>query len=227
MGLTDYISRNPHGAGKPISIYYEDFVIAQIDAIIKTINVIRQRGRPRGFPTLESYDSKTSNTTTVIKRPIGRPRQLSLQSRDDSEVKVPGAQSHKTKTKAVQKQHDYSLRRQQINPNLENRVTKNDVIEQKVTQQAISKSHLPINTNTNQLITQKQNSSEMQAEQDPTQNTPPKNLGKSTLSFTIHYVPEPQQGRQNTIRHNTGQCNQRRIQFDSDSSNDKQGQRPE
>ena len=35
MGLTDYISRNPHGAAKPISMYDEDFVIAQIDAIVK------------------------------------------------------------------------------------------------------------------------------------------------------------------------------------------------
>ena len=52
MGLTDYISRNPHGAAKPISMYDEDFVIAQIDAIVKTINAIRQRGRPRKFPIL-------------------------------------------------------------------------------------------------------------------------------------------------------------------------------
>ena len=75
MGLTDYISRNPHGAAKPISMYDEDFVIAQIDAIDKTINVIRQRDRPRKFPKLESHDdSKTSNTTTVTKRPRRRPK---------------------------------------------------------------------------------------------------------------------------------------------------------
>ena len=69
MCLTDYISRNPHGAAKPISMYDEDFVIARIDAIVKTINAIRQRGRPRQSPLLESHDdSKISNTTTVIKR---------------------------------------------------------------------------------------------------------------------------------------------------------------
>ena len=153
MGLTYYLSRNPHGAAKPISIYDEDCKIAQVDAIIKTINVIRQRGKSRNLPILVSYDdSKTSNTPTVIKRPRGRLTQLSLQSRDDSKIKVPGAQSHKTKTKAVQKQHNYSLRRQQISPKLENRVTRNDLIEQKVKNQAIAKSHLPINTNTNQLI---------------------------------------------------------------------------
>ena len=121
MGLTDYISRYPHVAAKPISMYDEDFVIAQIDAIVKTINAIRQRSRPRKFPILESQDdSKTSNTTTVIIRQRGRPRKTPLESRDDSKIKVSRAQSHKTKTKVVQKQHNYNLRRQQFNPNLEN-----------------------------------------------------------------------------------------------------------
>ena len=61
-GLINYISRNQHGAAKPISMYDEDFVIAQIDAIVKTINAIRQRGRPQKFPNLELQDdSKPSN----------------------------------------------------------------------------------------------------------------------------------------------------------------------
>ena len=166
------------------------FVIAQIDAIVKTINSIRQRCRPRKFPILESHDdSKTSNTTTVIKRQKGRPRKSPLESWDDSKIKVPRAQSHKTKTKVVQKQHNYSLRRQQLNPNLENRVTRNDVIEQKVTQQAIANSHLPNNSNNNQLQTQKQNSSEMQADKGKTQNTPPKSPGKCPLSFRTYLSP--------------------------------------
>ena len=113
MGLTDYISRNSHGAARPISMYNEEFVIAQIGNIVKTINVIRQRGRPRKFLTLESHDdSNTSHTTTVIKRPRGRPRKLPLQLQYYSKINVPGAQSHKTKSRAVQKQHIYSLRRQ-------------------------------------------------------------------------------------------------------------------
>ena len=206
MGLTDYISRNPHGAAKPINMYDEDFVIAQIDAIVKTINAIRQRGRPRKFPILESHDdSKTSNTTTVIKRQRGRPRKTPLESRDDSKIKVPRAQSHKTKTKVVQKEHNYSLRRQHFNPNIENRVTRNDVIEQKVTQQTIAKSHLPNNSNNNQLLTQKQNSSEMQADKDEMQNTAPKSPGRCPLSFTTYLSPNkednhppPQQEEQTT-----------------------------
>ena len=34
MGLTDYISKNPHGAAKPTSKYGENFIKARIDAII-------------------------------------------------------------------------------------------------------------------------------------------------------------------------------------------------
>ena len=196
MGLTDYISRNPHGAAKPISMYDEDFVIAQIDAIVKAINAIRQRGRPRKFPTLESHDgSKTSNITTVIKLQRGRPRKSPLESQDDSKIRVPRAQSHKTKTKVVQKQHNYSLRRQQFNPNLENRVTRNDLIDQKISQQAIKKSHLPNNSNNNQLLTQEQNSSEIQADQDRTQNTPPKSPGKNSLSFTTYLSPSKEDNK--------------------------------
>ena len=206
MGLTDYISRNPHGAAKPISMYDEDFVIAEIDAIVKTINAFRQRGRPRKFPILESHDnSKTSNTTTVVKRQRGRPRKTPLESRDDSKIKVPRAQSHKTKTKVVQKEHNYSLRRQHSNPNIENRVTRNDVIEQKVTQQAIAKPHLPNNSNNNQLLTQKQNSPEMQADKDEMQKTSPKSPGRCPLSFTTYLSPNkeenhtpPQQEEQTT-----------------------------
>ena len=187
MGLTDYISRNPHGAEKPISMYDEDFVIAQIDAIVKTINAIRQRGRPRQFPHVESQDDyKPPNKTSIFKRPRGRRRKLPLQSQDDSKIKVPRTQSHKTKRKDTPKQNNYSLRKQPIKPNLENRVTKNDVIEQKATEQAIAKSHLPINTNNNQSLTQIQNTLEMQTDQDPTTSTPPKSPTKNPLSFTTY-----------------------------------------
>ena len=187
-------------------MYDEDFVIAQIDTIVKTINAIRQRGRPRKFPILESHDdSKTSNTTTAIKRQRGRPRKTPLESRDDSKITVPRAQSHKTKTKVVQKEHNYSLRRQHSNPNIENRVTRNDVIEQKVTQQAIAKSHLPNNSNNNQLLTQKQIFPEMQTDKDEMQNTSPKSPGRCPLSFTTYLSPNkeenyppPQQEEQTT-----------------------------
>ena len=156
---------------------------------------------------MESHDdSKTPNKTTIIKRQRGRPRKTPLESRDDSKVKVPRAQSHKTKTKVVQKEHNYSLRRQHFNPNIENRVTRNDVIEQKVTQQAIANSHLPNNSNNNQLLTQKQNSSEMQADKDEKQNTPPKRPGRCPLSLTTYLSPNkednhppPQQEEKTTV----------------------------
>ena len=73
-----------------------------------------------------------------------------------------------------------------MEPNLEYRVTRNDVIEQKVTQQAIVKLHLPINTNNNRSLTQIQNTLEMQADQDPILSTPPKSPVTSPLSFTTY-----------------------------------------
>ena len=89
------------------------------------------------FSNLESQDdSKPSNKTLIIKRPRGPPRKLPLQSQDDSKIKaqsqddskikVPRTQSHKTKTKDTPKQNNYSLRKQPIKPNLENRVTRNE-----------------------------------------------------------------------------------------------------
>ena len=69
MGLTDYISRNPHNKAKPISRYDEDFVTEQMDAIIQTINAIKQRGRPRKLDKLESSDDSKA---LIIKPEIKR-----------------------------------------------------------------------------------------------------------------------------------------------------------
>ena len=118
---------------------------------------------------------------------------IKAQSQDDSKIKVPRTQSHKTKTNDTPKQNNYSLSKQPIKPNLENRVTRNDVIEQKVTQQGIAKSHLPINTNNNQSLTQIRNTSEMQTDQDPTTSTPPKSPAKSPLSFTTYLNPNKEE----------------------------------
>ena len=149
MGLTDYISRNPNKKSKPISRYDEDFVIAQIDAIKQTIYAIRQRGRPRKTDKLESSnDSEALTTKPKIKRQRGRPRKLPLQSQDDSKIKVPRAQSHKTKPQTLQKLHNYSLRRNKDLPNIENHMTIDDATSQKVTQHTIAKAHLPNNSAT-------------------------------------------------------------------------------
>ena len=153
MGLTDYISRNPHNKAKPISRYDEDFVIVQIDATIQTIDAIRQRGRQRKLDNLESLDnSKALTKKPEIKRPRGRPRKLPLQSQDDSKIKVPRAQSHKSKPQVVQKLHNYNLRRKQELPNTENHETIDAANLTKVEQQTIAKAHLPNNSATEQSL---------------------------------------------------------------------------
>ena len=47
MGLADYMSRNPSKPAKPQSTYDENFIIAQIDVIKETLQILRKRGRPK------------------------------------------------------------------------------------------------------------------------------------------------------------------------------------
>ena len=78
-----------------------------------------------------------------------------MQSQDDSKFKVPRVpreQSHKTKPQTLQKLHNYSLRRNQELPNIENHVTIDDATLQKVTQQNIAKAHLPNNLATDKSL---------------------------------------------------------------------------
>ena len=191
MGLTDYISRNPHNKAKPISRYDEDFVFAQIDAIKETINAIKQRGRPRKLDKLESSDdSKSPITKPEIKRQRGRPQKLPLQSQDDSKIKVPRAQSHKTKPQALQKLHNYSLRRKQELPNIENHVRIDEAKLPKVTQQSSAKVHLPNNLTTDQSLLNSNSKFEMNQHQPPIQQTPPTSPAKSSISFSIYLSPD-------------------------------------
>ena len=185
MGLTDYISRNPHNKAKPISRYDEDFVIGQIDAIIQTINAIKQRGRPRKLDNLESLDdSKALTKKPEIKRQRGRPQKLPLQSQDDSKIKVPRAQSHKTKPQAVQRLHNNSLRRKPELPNTENHGTKGAANLAKVEQQTIAKAHLPNNSATEQSLLNSKHNFEMSNQQSSSQQTPPTSPAKSPISFS-------------------------------------------
>ena len=191
MGLTDYISRNPNNKAKPISRYDEDFVIAQIDAIKQTIYAIRQRGRPRKTDKLESSnDSKALTTKPKIKRQRGRPRKLPLQSQDDSKIKVPRAQSHKTKPQTLQKLHNYSLRRNKDLPNIENHMTIDDATSQKVTQHTIAKAHLPNNSATDKSLPNSDSNFEMNRNQQTIQQTPPTSPAKNPISFSTYLSPD-------------------------------------
>ena len=129
----------------------------------------------------------TSNVGSNIKRPRGRPRRLQLQSRDDSTIKVLGAQSHTTKTQTVNKQSLNNLRGEQNTPNLENCVTKDDVMRPKFTQQAIAKSLLPINSI--KLLPKHSNSTKMEPQHITSQNNPPNIPAKSSHSFSTYLSP--------------------------------------
>ena len=134
-------------------------------------------------------DSTTFNTKSKIKRPRGRPIKRHPDCRTIPQSKCLGAQSHKTITKKVKKQHSYNIRGEQNTPNIDNRVTKHDVIKPKVTEQANANSQLPINPNTNQLIPQRQICLEMQPQESLSQNTFPCSPAKNPLAFATYFRP--------------------------------------
>ena len=184
-------SRNPNNKAKPIIRYDEDFVIAQIEAIKQTIYAIKQRGRPRKPDKLESSnDSKALITKPEIKRQRGRPRKLPLQSKDDSKIKVPRAQSHKTKPQTLQKLHNYSLRRNKELPNIENHVTIDDATLQKVTQQNSANACLPNNLATDKSLPNSNSNFEMVKKQPTIQQTPPTSPAKNPISFSTYLSPD-------------------------------------
>ena len=68
MGMADYMSRNPDQITSPPSSYDADFIIAQINVIKDTLNIIHKRGRPKKENT-----EKVEHTSKIKKR-RGRPR---------------------------------------------------------------------------------------------------------------------------------------------------------
>ena len=68
MGLADYMSRNPDQIASPPSTYDADFIIAQINVVKDTLNIIHKRGRPK------KENTEKVEHTSKIKRRRGRPR---------------------------------------------------------------------------------------------------------------------------------------------------------
>ena len=69
MGLADYVSRNPSEPAKSPNEYDENFIIATIDIIRETLNILRKRGRPRKQQIQQAMNNqtKTSNDSTLNK----------------------------------------------------------------------------------------------------------------------------------------------------------------
>ena len=68
MGIADYMSRKPDQIASPPSTYDADFIIAQINVIKDTLNIIRKRGRPK------KENTEKAEHASKIKRRRGRPR---------------------------------------------------------------------------------------------------------------------------------------------------------
>ena len=67
-GLADYMSRIPSEPAKPQNEYDENFIIATIDIIRETLNILGKRSRPRKQQVQQSINkTKTSNDSTLNK----------------------------------------------------------------------------------------------------------------------------------------------------------------
>ena len=135
---------------------------------------------------MTSWNSKSLITKPEIKRQRGRPRKLPLQSQDDFKIKVTRAESHETKPQALQKLHNYSLRRKKKLPSIENHVRIDEAMLLKVTQQTSAKAHLPNNLATDQSLLNYNSNFEMNQQQPSIQQTPPTSPTKSPISFSTY-----------------------------------------
>ena len=63
------MSRNPSETAKPPNEYDENFIIATIDIIRETLNILRKRGRPRKQQIQQAMNNQTetSNDSTLNK----------------------------------------------------------------------------------------------------------------------------------------------------------------
>ena len=78
MGLADYMSRNPSELAKPPSTYDENFIIAQIDIIQETLQIIRKRGRPK-----KQHNNQPANTMQTRRNDSSNVKSNTLESSSD------------------------------------------------------------------------------------------------------------------------------------------------
>ena len=107
MRMADYMSRNPDQIATPPSTYDADFIIAQINVIKNTLNIIRKRGRPKK----EAIEK--AEITTKIKRRRGRPRKQDINTQHAQHIHQqstpnPSSDNNNQPTTNVESRHEYS-----------------------------------------------------------------------------------------------------------------------
>ena len=107
MGMADYKSRNPDQIATPPSTYDADFIIAQINVIENTLNIIRKRGRPKK----EAIEK--AEHTTKIKRRRGRPRKQDIntqhaQHTPQQNTPNPSHDNNNQPTTRMESRHEYN-----------------------------------------------------------------------------------------------------------------------
>ena len=168
MGLADYMSRNPAEPAKPPKEYDENFIMAIIDIIRETLDIIRKRGRPRKQQnqqpmnnkvetssdsttnknnTLELHESKRTTVNDKYKRRRRRPRKSTKELQLDYKKSQDISQKHVTKTIRPYTESNYNLRSAQNANKTEFNTTKYDVrSKRQIAHNTITQEHLPFNT---------------------------------------------------------------------------------
>ena len=130
MGLADYKSRNPLQQPKPPNEYDENFVIATIDILHETLNILRKKDRSRKQQnqqqinnkvetssdsktnknnTLESHDdSKHTTLSDKYKQQRDRPREATKELQLDYKKSQDISQKHVTKTIKLYTESNYN-----------------------------------------------------------------------------------------------------------------------
>ena len=105
--MADYMSRNPDQIATPPSTYDADFIIAQINVIKNTLNIIRKRGRPKK----EAIEK--AEHTTKFKRRRGRPRKQDINTQHaqhtlQQNTPNPSHKNNNQSTIRVESRHEYN-----------------------------------------------------------------------------------------------------------------------
>ena len=205
MGLADYMSRNPSEPAKPPSTYDDNFIIAQIDVIKETLQIIPKRGRPKKLNnnktqhntktthndsseiktnTMESSNDSNNSLFFQTKRQRGKSRKANVESSKDSTLTKYNTDKRGMTTNNSPKNRKYSLRSSHKTFQTQLNTTNNDVTNNtQDTQQTNKQAHLPIN----KAILQQTNSNKqhnLTNQMEHTTNNPNNATNKSPVQKT-------------------------------------------
>ena len=188
MGLADYMSRNPNDLPRAPTKYDDEFIIAQINIIKNTLNIIRKRGRPRK----NTIDTEQTEQKDVKRR--GRPRKNTTTTQDiiphNNNNTIESSHDSNKTNHHVESPHNFTNNNSQTNStqrntntNLQNSKMENSEIQQPRNSHKYSL-HSKHKNNTNQERT---TNNDVITNKQTTQHT----VNKAHLPISLHITQKP------------------------------------